>query len=274
MSRADVTELHAAGIDPGKHELIVAIDADNPRASAVRYTQKERCHDKRQRQFAKEVADAKPEDVIQAEKSLSDRKQHSYSADLEAFCAYCGRRHAVMEKCLAFYRRRMHRHHRWKTVIKEQQSEAKLCNRLRGIHKKGDGRQLVLCYGSWGAVAGPHVANKGLPPCIGKGLMHKLSRHFVVAITPEAYTSQTCCRCHGPAGPFEEVERCFRKKVRGLRRCQSEDCGLTPLNRDKNAAINIATNFLRLYQGQPTIRQQSTADLELQGLKAICSECD
>ena len=64
----------------------------------------------------------------------------------------------------------------FETVIKEQQSEAKLCHRLRGIHKKGDDRQLVLCYGSWGAIAGPHVANKGLPPCIGKGLLHKLSR--------------------------------------------------------------------------------------------------
>ena len=112
----------------------------------------------------------------------------------------------------------------------------------------------MLCYGSWGAIAGPHVANEGLPPCIGKGLLQKLGRHFVVAVTPEAYTSQTCCHCHGPVGSFEEVEGCFGKKVRGLRRCQSEDCGLTPLNRDKNAAINIATNFLRLYQGEPAIR--------------------
>ena len=274
VSRADITDLHVVGIDPGKHELIVAVDSDDCRGSAVRYTEKQRVHDKREKQFAKEVVDAKPENVLEAERSLSDREKHSYSADLDAFCAYCGRRHVVMEACLAFYRQRMHRHHRWKTVIKEQQSEANLCNRLRAIRKKGDGRQLVLAYGSWGAVAGPHMANKGLPPCIGKGLMHKLSRHFVVAITPEAYTSQTCCRCHGPAGPFEEVERCFGKKVRGLRRCQSEDCGLTPLNRDKNAAINIATNFSRLYEGHDPIRKQTPADLEMQGLRAICAECD
>ena len=81
----------------------------------------------------------RPTSVIQAEKSLSDREELSYSADLKAFCAYCDRRHAAMEVCLAFYRQRMHRHHRWKTVIKEQQSEAKLCNRLHGmLHNKGN----------------------------------------------------------------------------------------------------------------------------------------
>ena len=255
------------GIDPGKHELIVAVDADNPR-EAVRYRKATR-HEK-EKQFAKEIADAKPEEVLDAERSLSDREEHSYSADLDAFCAYCGRRHAVMEVCLAFYRQRMHRHLRWKTVIKEQQSEAKLCNRLRGIHKKGDRRQLVLAYGSWGAIAGPQVADKGLPPCIGKGLMHKLSRHFVVAITPEAYQSNAA-----DAWPCRAIRRCrtpLRKKV-GIRRCR-RDCGLTPLNRDKNAAINIATNFTRLYEGRDPIRKQTASDLEMQRLKAICTECD
>ena len=274
VSRADAKSLHVVGIDPGKHNLLVAVDADRPRGSAVRYTAKQRNHEKRQKQFAKEVAALKTEDVLEAEQSLSDREAHSYSADLDAFKAYCGRRHAVMEACLAFYEQRIHRHHRWKTVIKEQQSEANVCNRLRAMHKSGDSRHLVLAYGSWGAVAGPHTANKGLPPCIGKGLMQKLSRYFTVAVTPEAYTSQTCCRCLGPAGPFEDVERGCGRKVRGLRRCQSEDCGLTPLNRDKMAAVNIATNFTRLYEGRDPIRKQTCADLHLEELKAICAECD
>lgn len=43
-------------------------------------------------------------------------------------------------------------------------------------------------------------------PCIGVGLMRKLARRFVVAPTPEAYTSKTCCRCLGECGPWTEVE--------------------------------------------------------------------
>ena len=34
-------------------------------------------------------------------------------------------------------------------------------------------------------------------PTIGVGLMRKLEKHFVVALTPGAYTSKTCCHCLG-----------------------------------------------------------------------------
>ena len=58
---------------------------------------------------------------------------------------------------------------------------------------------MVLAHGSWGTIAGRTGAtcNKGNPPCIGVGLMRKLAKRFVVAITPEQYTSKTCCRCMG-----------------------------------------------------------------------------
>jgi hypothetical protein len=41
-----------------------------------------------------------------------------------------------------------------------------------------------------------------------------------------------------------EVEEKMGKKIRGLRLCQTEDC-MIPLNRDKNGATNIGTNFTR-----------------------------
>ena len=40
------------------------------------------------------------------------------------------------------------------------------------------------------------------------------------------------------------------KEIRGLRRCQNEECKFLPLNRDKNAAINIGYNFQRLFRGE------------------------
>ena len=97
----------------------------------------------------------------------------------------------------------------------------------------------------------------------------RMSKHFLVADTPEHYTSKTCSACHECCGPFEALETCRRKelkakattdhekkaayhKIRGLRRCQHAECGVI-LHRDRNAASNIAENFYRLYEGKPCL---------------------
>ena len=178
-----------------------------------------------------------------------------------------------MELALAFYSHIGHRQRRWKKAIKTQQSEERLYKRLEGIKKKGDSRPLVLAYGSWGLVAGkPGMAcNKGNAPCIGVGLMRKLAKRFVVAVTPEAWTSKTCCKCLGNCGPWKEVEEKRGKRIRGLRLCQTEDCRL-PINRDRNGATNIGTNFKRLFEGKGPIRSMSEEDLILHRLNR-CFDC-
>ena len=96
-------------------------------------------------------------------------------------------------------------------------SEQRLYERLRAMHDPMDPRQLVLAYGSWGAVAGRagSAANRGNAPCIGVGLMNKLAKRFLVALTPEQYTSKTCCRCLHPCGPWAELEDKMGRKIRG-----------------------------------------------------------
>ena len=254
-------QLRVVGVDPGKRELIV--DMDDPKTtSTVRYTQQPRLRDLRSRQYVDEASREKPERVNDAEAALAGF--HSRSADLESFCVYCRVRHDSMDACLAFYADLGHRKRRWKTAIKTQQSEERLIQRLEGIKKKGDPRPLVLAYDSWGLVTGRAGAacNRGNPPCIGVGLMRKLSRRFVVAPTPEAYTSKTCCRCLGPCGPWEEKEAEMGRKIRGLRRCTQRDCKFVPLNRDRNGATNIGTNFRRLFEGEAPIRSLSEDDSE------------
>ena len=86
------------------------------------------------------------------------------------------------------------------------------------------------------------------------------ARRFLVVPTPEAYTSKTCCRCLGECRPWAEVEELRGKRVRGLRRCTQRDC-MIPLNRDKNGATNIGTNFQRLMQGDDPIRSMTATDL-------------
>lgn len=274
QSRAALSDFHVVGIDPGKRELVVAVDQDNPKHSpVVRYTQVQRQRDTRSRQYADEHRWSVPADVHEAESQLSEF--NSRAADLETFKAYCVQRRATVEACLPYYARLDYRRRRWKTYMKSQQSEEGLYKRLEGMHKKGDSRQLVLAYGSWGAVAGRPgmAANKGSAPCIGVGLMKKLSKRFVVALTPEHHTSKTCCKCLHPCGPWVELEHQMGHEIRGVRVCQNEECRL-PQNRDRTGASNIGLQFRRLYEGKSPIRDMTDEELEFNRLNvALCADC-
>jgi hypothetical protein len=265
-----VEEMHVVGVDPGKRELIVGVSMENPQVTAVRYTQKQRLRDVRSRQYADEAVRDKPTRVLEAERGLIG--YNSRSPDLSVFCAYCTKRHETLDECLLFYSHPDHRHRRWKTAIKTQQSEERLYKQLEALQH--DERPVVLAYGSWGMVAGRAGAacNRGNPPCIGVGLMRKLAKRFVVAPTPEAYTSKTCCRCLGSCGPWTEVEEKQGKTIRGLRRCTQRDCRI-PLNRDRNGATNIGTNFERLMREEPPIRSMTEEDLAFHRA-SLCLACE
>ena len=266
--------LHVVGIDPGIREIIVAVDQDDPKGTTpVRYTQRQRSHDIRTRQYADEGRREKPDEVRAAEQALSDFS--SRASSLSAFGTYCAERHRNLDECLAFYAPMAFRHRRWKKYIKTQQSEERLFARLRAIHKKGDERTLVLAYGAWGATTGtlPAGVKKGNPPTIGVGLMRKLAKRFVVSLTPEHHTSKTCCKCMAPAGPWVEKEAKWGKKVRGLRVCQDERCKL-PQNRDRMGAANIGHQFRRLFDGLNPIKQMSDEERAFHALNVACIECD
>jgi hypothetical protein len=268
-----LAEWHVVGMDPGKREIICAVDGDNQCGKALRYTLRQRLKDRRSGQYAKEARDSKPESVAQAEALLAGFNSRASACD--GFCEYLAARHRIMEECLTHYADINHRRRRWKTVIKTQKSEARLFNSIKKKFKT-DKRRLVLAYGSWGAVAGrPDMAcNKGNPPCIGVGMMRKLAKHFVVALTPEHYTSKTCNRCMCACGPWKEVEEKMnktKKGIRGLRRCTHRDCML-PLNRDQNGAANIALQFGRLFRGIGPIKTMSPIETRLNDL-AVCVEC-
>ena len=84
--------------------------------------------------------------------------------------------------------------------------------------------------------------------------------------------STRCCRCLGSCGPWEENEAAMGKKIRGLRRCTQRDCML-PLNRDKNGATNIGTNFMRLFEDKTPVRSMSDEDLAFHRA-SLCLECE
>jgi hypothetical protein len=273
---ARLDQMHVIGIDPGKRELIVAVDRDDPKnAPVVRYTLDQRRRDMRTRQYADEVTRSRPFTVTAAEEDLSLFNSKAPSlAEFARFGAERRRQLREVAEIHAFYDDLEHRNRRRKTALKAQQSEARLYNRLRGMHDPSDGRTLVLAYGAWGLVAGrPNAAaNKGNPPAIGAGLMNKLSKHFVVAPTPEHYTSKTCVACGGLCGPHPTLKtKHNNKNIRGLRVCQHEGCGLLQ-NRDKTGATNIGLQFQKLLRGEPPLRAMSDEEVEFHRLNA-CLEC-
>ena len=273
---ARLEDMHVVGIDPGKRELVVAVDRDDPKTKpVVRYTLDQRRRDMRTRQYADEVRRSRPFPVTAAEEDLS--RFDSKAPSLAAFARFGAERRRLLREVAeihTFYDDLEHRKRRRKSALKAQQSEARLFDRLRGMHDaSADGRTLVLAYGAWGLVAGrPNAAaNKGNPPAIGVGLMNKLAKHFVVAPTPEHYTSKTCVACGGLCGPHPTLKTKFNKDIRGLRVCQHEGCGLLQ-NRDKTGAANIGLQFERLMRDEPPLRKPTDEEIAFTDLVA-CLEC-
>jgi hypothetical protein len=252
------------GADPGKRELLVCVDADAPkfanekrqRLPSVRYTMAQRRKEMRSdRHTAERVANT-PVDVATAMHAMTDT--NSRSANFQCLTHYFDRRREWLEEALAHFQESLYRYRRWQRFMAGQSSFASFMARIRALQRDSS-TPLVIAYGAWGGVAGrPGAAcNRGTPPCIGKGLRHKLSKHFCVISTPERMTSKTCSICESKCGPCKEVDafhrvnkiekagsdafalsRAQRFSVRGLRRCSNVECA-AHLNRDYNAAINI-----------------------------------
>ena len=294
LSSLTVDEMQVIGIDPGMIDLIHCVDPDRiletqpigePPASLV-YTAARRKHETCSVLYEKRMEEEKKQtpDVLAVEGEMG--KYSKRSTDRDVLLSYFDARRSGSISLDAFYGDLRYRIRRWRSFQKEQRSIQKLIHRIEGMRTK---ETMVLAYGS-AVTAISKLRPKGVAPCINMGLRRRLSKHFVVVDTPEHYTSQTCSVCHCQCGPFTELEEQRRKElklkreqetvgcsctsdakrhahkrcheIRGLRRCQNVDCGVI-LHRDRNAAINIATNFRRLYSGQPLPRQATAADIKL-----------
>ena len=237
-------EYHVIGIDPGKHNLIFAADSEKAKSKSgqIRYTLKERQKDMRTRQFADEGNRGKHPLVQEGEENLS--RYNSRSVSLDKFVRYCTCRRSFLHSSLEFYGQIDHRRRRWMRKVKMQQSETKLYKKLDSL--RTDDRPLLLAYGSWGLTTSKRF--NGLPPCIGVGLLRKISKRFLVVPTPEHYTSKTCAVCFHECGAHPTLKRMVKKRqedgsvelkekeIRGLRVCQNECCKLF-MNRDKMGSI-------------------------------------
>jgi hypothetical protein len=145
----------------------------------------------------------------------------------------------------AHYAKPIHRIVRWYNWRDRRSSEDKFAQRVVNEF----GVDAIIAYGD---SSGWH-ALPGLAPSPTTGLRKRLraKQHqgLQVVDVPEAFTTLTCSSCGGRTAP--DLTRATRKRQdgtlispRGIRRCNSEQCGGLRWNRDHNAAINIRTNLL------------------------------
>ena len=249
------------GADPGKRELLVCVDVDHSldgetgkRRPSVRYTSAQRRAETLVARSEQQELRETPGELQATMRKWSDHS--SRSPTLATVQAYFQYRRLGLECALVHFEELTHRSRAWRRHSLAQKSLTDFVRRIRSMSRED--APMVLAYGSWANVAGrPGAAcNKGHPPCIGKGLRDKLAKHFIVAITPEAWTSKTCSCCGYLCGPCDEADAVHQEKmlgravtdeekkkarrfsVRGLRRCKNEACAIF-LNRDYNAAMNI-----------------------------------
>ena len=281
-SRLSADEMQVIGVDPGMIDLVHCVDPerihslhppDSPPATVV-YTARRRKHETCSVLYQKKMKEEKDQEVLEAESAMSQHCKRSTHRD--TLCGYFDARRGALDAFQSFYGDLKYRIRRWRTYKKEQKSIQMLIDRIGSMQTKDT---MVLAYGS-GVNAIANLNSKGIAPCINMGLRRRLSRHFLVVDTPEHYTSKICSACHECCGPFSELDakrrvellakatteeerkKASRFEIRGLRRCQNVECGVIHC-RDRNGALNIATNFWRGYRNEKMLRGHSAEELKL-----------
>ena len=220
QSKLDLADMQILGVDPGKSNLLAIVDIDSKKQGRrnklkrLQYTRQQRAFETNERKFAVLQKAEKPDTVVSAEKELSNnnsRSSHlhddSQSTQHKGLLSYFSTRRKWFETEFTFYSQRIYRERQWYAFRLRQKSLTKLVKNIKKM--KDPGKTLVLAYGAWGGVAGrPGMpCNKGNPPCIGIGLRKQLSKHFIIAHTPEHTTSKTCALCDHEYGLDEIIDK-------------------------------------------------------------------
>lgn len=204
LSKLTVDEMQVIGIDPGMIDIIHCVDSErilkgqltgSPPTSVV-YTSKQRRHELCSVLYAKRMEEEKKSvaEVREAEDAMSQFNKRS--TEIQTLLGYFDTRRSAMSAFESFYGLIRYRARRWRTFQKNQRSLDHLITRLKSMQTK---TVMVLAYGS-GVNAIANLKPSGIASCINMGLRNRLAKHFVVADTPEHFTSKICSACHGPCG--------------------------------------------------------------------------
>ena len=267
--------ISVVAIDPGKREIISAVDVHNP---DNKYTFRKSHQDHvtgsvryRQGMAARtEVWDR--EHALKVKETEVDLAAASSNAvPLDVFRRYASKLVFSLAARCPFYEQPIFRTRSRKRALRKQSLFSKVVNRLRDLPDRT--HPVVLAYGSWGARTSG-LRFRGTPPTIGVGFMNYLARFFPVVITPEHFTSSICLECDGRVSRCQHAEEARAnsrtehgrlKEIRGLRFCAH--CNIH-FNRDHLGARNIGRNFCRMYNGQAPIRVHSPEEEQIMQIQS------
>ena len=230
------------GIDPGMISLLyMTSDVANPeyptpqKPVRLEYRKAQREHDLHIKEFENErlhmkaLAKLRGVDVIALETHLS--QTDGRAASVEEYHKYVQAHQAVAKALYEHYSDERYRVMNFISFRGKQKSESKLVNEV----KTKWGNDAVFAFGDWKR----RKQMKGMSsvPLTRMRKVIKKAFQYVVDV-PEFRTTVTCSKCR-TGEMCEAFEDC---KVRGLRRCNNEECGGL-MARDYTAAMNIKLNL-------------------------------
>ena len=233
-------------VDPGKQNIIFAVDASTVRrvgprleADSLRYTAKQR---------AAETHQARARGRAAAFRGIAPAVQGRSLDEWEAWLAAQPSRRtldtaAFRQHIRAFYERyaaataafwghRFHREERLDAYRRQQRSEARLVKAFKA--KFGGPKDVVVAFGD-----GARNGLAGRAPGPSSAIRRLLQRsHYAVLDVHEPYTSKRCFACKRPDANNEacRLDKATGCPAWGVRRCCR--CG-TSWGRDFNACLNI-----------------------------------
>ena len=143
----------------------------------------------------------------------------------------------ILDRILALNGERRVRDMRFSQHCLRQRVMYGICERITATSEEDD-RPVVVTFGA-GMFSS---SSRGHAPGPVKGVRKALKKRGVELYdVNEDYTSQLCNSCHGKVVPM--YSQGGRMAIHGVRRCLSAICVRKTLNRDVNAAINMAYVF-------------------------------
>ena len=240
----DTTHVRILGCDPGKKDLITVVDdvavygsANSLPLPEAKEERNEECARLRKLRTANTVSVSNASrrhhckfDVhANREKKRRKKKGGRVENAFEALRAFrknspvlddvkqyfmCRRGH--LDMLLEHYQHLQYRDERFQRFRRKQQHFEHIVHSIEALHKKNcreDGKEtMAIAYGSWASTY--RRSFKYQKPTLNVGLMRKLSQRFLVIVTPERMTSQTCHLCGGTCKSCDHADLRARRKKR------------------------------------------------------------
>ena len=271
-TRADILNDNIAAIDPGKSDLLFAVDRDQGLGKGLewRYTQDQRRFETDSTFYKNSMQDEKRNHLV-GEVSIEQLESHAGQGisrkvmNSDQFQQYCIQNDHFMSQVRPFYTQDIYRKRRFQKYRKRQKSEARMLESFK--QKFGTPDVTIVCIGDW--CQRHHM--RFVEPVKGKGFRKLFKKAgYKVFLVDEYRTSTICSKCENIEARCEKFRRVKNPKPRsrvaypttlchGLLRCTT--CN-TLWNRDVLGATNIhkiASSEI-LGEGRPQYLQREQED--------------